>query len=108
MASAPPPELPQEASERSRTEVSERSYFYQLFNIGNGAPVQLMKFIESLEKELGKKAEKEMLGMQPGDVPRTWADTSKLKKLGYESKTGIAEGVRKYVAWFKAYHTEKK
>lgn len=58
--------------------------FYRLFNIGNGSPVSLMDFIATLESKLGKTAEKIMMNMQPGDVPRTWADTSELEKLGYK------------------------
>lgn len=78
--------------------------YYQLFNIGNGSPVALMEFIETLESHLGCNAKKEMLSMQPGDVPRTWADTKRLNALGYRSTTSIDEGVRKFVEWFKNYH----
>ncbi|SEJ32742.1 UDP-glucuronate 4-epimerase [Myroides marinus] len=77
--------------------------YYQLFNIGNGSPVSLMEFIETLETELGQVAEKNMMPMQPGDVPRTWADTSNLNKLGYKSTTSIKEGVASFVNWFKSY-----
>lgn len=74
---------------------------YQLFNIGNGSPVHLLEFIEVMEKELGIEAQKNMLEMQPGDVPRTWADTSQLNALGYESTTDIREGVREFVKWYR-------
>lgn len=77
---------------------------HNIYNIGNGSPVNLMHFIETLEKEMGKTAEKIMMDMQPGDVPRTWADTSKLQALGYESKTTIEEGVKRFVEWYKQYH----
>lgn len=80
--------------------------FYQLFNIGNGSPVSLMEFIEALENNLGKIAEKHMLPMQPGDVPRTWADTTKLNSLGYESTTEIKKGVKQFVEWFNDYHVK--
>lgn len=76
---------------------------YQVFNIGNGAPVSLMEFIETLETTLGKVAKKNKLPMQPGDVPRTWADTTSLQALGYRSATSIQEGIKKFVAWFKRY-----
>lgn len=76
---------------------------YQLFNIGNGSPVSLMEFIETLEKELGQIAEKKMMPMQPGDVPRTWADVTNLNTLGYKSTTDIQKGVKKFVEWFKYY-----
>lgn len=77
--------------------------FYQLFNIGNGSPVSLMEFINTLEESLGKVAEKKMLPMQPGDVPRTWADTTHLNTLGYKSIIRIQEGVRKFVSWYRGY-----
>ncbi len=82
--------------------------YYQLFNIGNGAPVSLMGFIETLEKELGQTAEKNMMDMQPGDVPRTWADTSQLNALGYSSATNIEDGIRRFVDWYKRYHDKNK
>src|SRR5690554_2203643 len=75
----------------------------QIFNIGNGAPVNLMEFIETMEKTLEQKAEKKMMDMQAGDVPRTWANTSKLNVLGYQSTTNIKEGVETFVTWFKNY-----
>lgn len=77
--------------------------FYQVFNIGNGSPVSLMEFIETLEKKLGKVADKNMMPMQPGDVPRTWADTEHLISLGYQSTTSIQEGVEKFVDWFENF-----
>lgn len=77
--------------------------YYQLFNIGNGSPVSLMEFIETLEKELGQVAEKNMMSMQPGDVPRTWADTTRLNALGYQSTISATEGIKCFVNWFKQY-----
>lgn len=82
--------------------------FYQLFNIGNGSPVSLMKFIETIEKELGETAQKNMLPMQLGDVSRTWADTTYLRKLGYQSITPIEKGVQKFVEWFRRYYRSNK
>lgn len=76
---------------------------YQVFNIGNGSPVALMEFIATLEENLGKEAEKNMLPMQPGDVPRTWADTAHLNKLGYRSITPVGQGVKEFVDWYRAY-----
>lgn len=74
--------------------------FYQVFNIGNGSPVSLIEFIETLEQCLGRVAEKEMFGMQPGDVPRTWADTDSLKKRGYKSSTALSQGINRFVEWY--------
>ncbi len=76
---------------------------YQVFNIGNGSPVNLLTFIETLENALGTKADKNMMPMQAGDVPRTWADTQHLNALGYQSKTPIQEGVQQFVKWFVDY-----
>jgi len=77
---------------------------YQVFNIGNGSPVSLMEFIETLEHNLGKVAQKDMLPMQPGDVPRTWADTERMSALGYRSTTPIQDGVRRFVERYKNYN----
>lgn len=81
-----------------------KSDLYKVYNIGNGSPVSLMEFIETLESSLKIKAEKNMMAMQPGDVPRTWADTSQLNDLGYRSKTSIKDGVQFFVDWFCKYY----
>jgi len=77
---------------------------YRLSNIGNGKPASLSDFIKAIENSLGKKAKKEFLTMQPGDVPRTWADVSELEKMGYASTVNINEGVHKFVEWYKAFY----
>lgn len=84
-------------------EANAKQPFYQVFNIGNGAPVSLMEFISELEDKLGKIAEKTMLPMQLGDVPRTWADTKHLNELGYVSTKKISDGVEEFVNWFIVY-----
>ena len=77
---------------------------YSLFNIGNNEPVQLSRFINAIEAACGKEAEKIMLGMQPGDVERTYADTSRLEKIiGYKPQTAIEQGIAKFVGWYKSY-----
>ena len=83
---------------------SNKKPAYQLFNIGNGSPVSLMHFIECMENSLGIKAKKNMMPMQPGDVPRTWADTNSLNQLGYKSTTPIEKGVQQFVEWFNGYY----
>lgn len=83
---------------------SNKKPAYQLFNIGNGSPVSLMHFIECMENSLGIKAKKNMMPMQPGDVPRTWADTTSLNQLGYKSTTPIEKGVQQFVEWFNGYY----
>ncbi|QBQ42961.1 NAD-dependent epimerase [Sphingobacterium psychroaquaticum] len=77
---------------------------YQILNIGNGSPVNLLEFVETLEIALEKEAEKVMLPMQPGDVPRTWANVDKLSGLGYQSTTDIRKGVGEFVSWYKNYY----
>ena len=79
---------------------------YRIFNIGNNSPVKLMYFIELIEKALGKKALKEMLPMQQGDVFETYADISALEQLvGYKPTTKIEEGVEKFAKWFMTYYS---
>ena len=64
-----------------------------------------MHFIEAIENELGKKAIKEFLPIQPGDVPTTFADVSDLiRDTGYQSSTSIEEGIRKFIQWYKEYY----
>lgn len=79
---------------------------YQLYNIGNNKPVQLLDFIEAIENTIGKQAFKEMLPMQDGDVGRTWADVSKLmRNFNYKSNTTITKGVEKFVEWYKTFYS---
>ncbi len=78
---------------------------YKIYNIGNSSPVHLMKFIETLEKTLGKEATKNYLPMQPGDVPKTWADTEDLSiELGYKPNTPVEKGIEKFVKWYKDFY----
>jgi UDP-glucuronate 4-epimerase len=78
---------------------------YKLYNIGNNNPVELMKFIETLEQCLGKKAEKKLLPIQAGDVPVTYADVGDLMRdVGFKPETSIEDGIRNFVAWYKSYY----
>jgi len=78
---------------------------YRVFNIGNHQPVELMAFIEAIEEALGRKAEKNFLPLQDGDVPATYADTTELNAwTGFAPATPVAEGVRRFVAWYRAYY----
>jgi UDP-glucuronate 4-epimerase len=78
---------------------------YRVYNIGNGSPVELLRFVEVIEGCLGKKAVTNMLPMQPGDVEATWADVDALKRdVGFGPNTPIEVGVPKFVAWYRAYH----
>ena len=78
---------------------------FRVVNIGNGAPVELLDFIAAIEAATGKPAIKQMLPMQPGDVPATWADTALLSRLtGYAPQTPVQKGVAEYVDWFRSYY----
>jgi UDP-glucuronate 4-epimerase len=77
---------------------------YEIVNLGNGRPVELLHFVELLEKALGKTAEKNLLPMQQGDVFETYADTSKAKELlGFQAKTNFEEGIQNFADWYRAY-----
>lgn len=78
---------------------------YRLYNIGNNQPVALMEFITLLEGHLGRKARKNFLPMQAGDVPATFADVNALATaIGFKPKTPIAEGIGRFVAWYRDYY----
>lgn len=78
---------------------------YRIYNIGCHQPVELLRFIEVLEETLGKRAEKNMLPMQAGDVPATYADVDDLMRdTGYAPQTSIETGIANFVAWFKSYY----
>lgn len=77
---------------------------YKLYNIGNGNPIKLLDFIEAIEHSTGKQANKIMYPMQPGDVEKTWADTTALENdYNYQSKTSIEEGVNAFIKWYIEY-----
>ena len=78
---------------------------YKIYNIGNNKPEKLMVFIETLEKVLGKEAQKEFLPMQPGDVYQTYADVSELEKdFGFKPATTIEKGLQKFADWYRGYY----
>jgi UDP-glucuronate 4-epimerase len=78
---------------------------YRLYNIGNSTPVELMRFIEVIERALGKTAHKNMLPMQPGDVPATYADIEALETaVGFRPATSIETGIAKFVEWYREYY----
>ena len=78
---------------------------YKLYNIGNNQPVELMSYIEALEDALGMKAKMNMLGMQPGDVPATWADVDDLiEDVGFKPQTLVKDGVSRFVDWYRQYN----
>ena len=78
---------------------------YRIFNIGNGSPVELMRYIEAVENALGIKSIYNMLDIQPGDVPATHADTSALQEyIGFKPSTSVENGVAKFIDWYKKYY----
>ena len=78
---------------------------YKIYNIGNNQPVELTRFIEVLEACLGREAEKNLLPMQPGDVPATCADIDRLHRdVGFQPATSIEEGVARFVDWYREYY----
>ena len=102
---APPeaPGTPQEpvAEGDSRSPVAP----FRIVNIGNSEPVELLDFIAAIEAATGREVTRTMLPMQPGDVPATWADTRLLERLtGYRPATPVAEGVARFVDWYRGYH----
>src|SRR6056297_2272303 len=79
---------------------------YRIYNIGNNQPVELKRFIEVLEDQLGMRAEKDLQEMQPGDVPATYANIDDLyEAVGFKPMTPIEEGIRRFVEWYKSYYT---
>ena len=78
---------------------------FRIYNIGNNKPVELTEYIDVLEECLGVKAEKNMLPLQPGDVPDTYADVQDLARdTGYQPATPIREGVRRFVEWYRDFY----
>ncbi len=86
--------------------VPDSSYApYRIYNLGNQRPVTLLRYIEVLEKCLGRKARRNLQPMQPGDVRDTWADVASLTRdVGYRPRTELEEGVRRFVDWYLAYY----
>jgi UDP-glucuronate 4-epimerase len=78
---------------------------YRVYNIGNNNPVRLLDFIEAIEEALGRKAQKNLLPLQPGDVPATWADVSDLvRDFAYQPATPVREGIGRFVAWYQEFY----
>ncbi|MGH7788687.1 MAG: NAD-dependent epimerase [Candidatus Binatia bacterium] len=78
---------------------------YRLFNIGNNNPVQLMEFVEAIEAAVGTPARRNLMDIQPGDVPSTYADVSALQAaVGFRPATPVVEGIRRFVAWYREYY----
>jgi UDP-glucuronate 4-epimerase len=97
--------MPNPAFDRSAPDAGSSDAPYRLYNIGNHKPVELITFIDTIENAVGKKAVKNMLPMQAGDVVATHADIEDLRQaVGFVPHTPLKEGVEKFAAWFKAYY----
>jgi len=96
---------PDSAWSGSEPDPASSSAPYRVYNIGNNEPVELMYFIECIERALGRKAKKNFLPLQPGDVPHTYADIDALvAATGFRPRTPIEEGVRRFVAWYREFY----
>lgn len=81
---------------------------YKIYNIGNNNPIELMRFIEVLEKALGKKAVMNLLPIQPGDVPATYADVDDLiRDVAFKPATSVEDGVKRFVEWYRKFYDRK-
>ena len=78
---------------------------WRVYNIGNQSPVELLDYIGAVEEALGKKAEKNLLPLQPGDVPNTYADVEDLvNDVNYKPCTTVKDGVDRFVSWYREYY----
>ncbi len=101
------PAAPDPAFDKAQPDPATSWAPYRVYNIGNHRPVELMAYIEALEEVLGRKAEKNFLPMQDGDVPATHADTAALMDaVGFSPATPVREGVRRFVEWYRRYYRQ--
>jgi UDP-glucuronate 4-epimerase len=78
---------------------------YRIYNIGNQNPVELLDFIEAIENAVGRKAVKNFMPLQPGDVPHTYADVEALvEDVGYRPDTPVETGINRFVEWYRSYY----
>ena len=99
--------LPQETQifPSARPDPGSSSAPWRVYNIGNNKPVELLEVVRLLEEAIGKKAKRELLPMQPGDVPATYADVDDLmREVGFKPSTAIADGISLFVDWYRSYH----
>jgi len=101
-------DIPTSAGKEGKPDVSTSNTApYQVYNIGNSSPVNLMDFITAIEKSLKKEAKKNFMDIQPGDVPRTEADvTDLIQNIGYKPDTNVQEGIDAFIKWYQKYYSE--
>jgi UDP-glucuronate 4-epimerase len=96
---ANPPQL-------NKTESTRAEAPYKIYNIGNNRPITLRRFINAIENACAKKAKENLLPMQPGDVPSTYANIDDLiDKIGFQPKTNIEDGISKFIGWYKEFYS---
>ena len=101
---SPSPVIASEAK-RSPTKITNAQAPYKIYNIGNNQPVTLRRFITAIETATGKQANENLLPMQAGDVPITYADVDDLiADTGFKPETSIEDGIAKFVDWYKGYY----
>lgn len=101
----PKPPMSNPEWDSDNPEIDSSSAPYRIFNIGNGAPVLLGDYIAAIEDTLGIKAKYNLMGMQPGDVAATHADTKALEKhIGFKPRTSVREGISKFISWYLDYY----
>jgi UDP-glucuronate 4-epimerase len=99
------PALPEPGWDPGHPDPGSSDAPYRLYNIGNNAPVALADFVAALEDALGRKAIRELLPLQPGDVPDTWADSARLAAAtGWNPSTPLREGVQRFAEWYMTFH----
>ena len=84
--------------------VESNETYHEIYNIGHGTQVELIDFVDEIEKNLGRKTERLLVAAHPADTPETWSDTTKLRKLGYVPTTPVPVGVEKFITWYKEYY----
>lgn len=99
------PAAPDPAYDPLRPDPARSDAPFRIYNLGGDAPVELLRFIELLERALGRTVEKHLLPMQPGDVEATWADVAALRAAtGWQPRVGIEDGVARFARWFQDYY----
>ena len=88
----------------NKCNVDQDKKYHEIYNIGCGQQIPLLHFVDCIENELNLKAIRNLAPYHPADTPATWADISKIKKLGYSPKTNIEQGVKKFINWYKEYY----
>jgi UDP-glucuronate 4-epimerase len=102
--------VPVPAAAASRTELDPATSTapWRIYNIGNNRTVEILRIVELLEQEFGRKAKTELVAMQPGEVPETCADVDDLMRdVGFRPATAIEEGIRNFVAWYRDYYEHR-